>query len=107
MANLWDDIAKTVRDGVDVVVEKTEEYAKIGKIKVEMINIKRNVEKNFTELGGKVYHLVVDEDAADIAGNAEVKGIVERIKSLEADLEDKSEELELVKAKEQPAESTA
>ncbi len=58
MANLWDDIAKTIREGVDTVVEKTEELTKIGKIKIDILNIKRNVQKNFSELGGRVYHLI-------------------------------------------------
>ena len=68
MANLWDDIARTIRDGVGTVVEKTEELTKIGKIKVDIINIKRNVDKNFSELGGKVYHLIVENCFLIIAG---------------------------------------
>ena len=54
MANLWDDIARTIREGVDTVVEKTEELTRIGRIKVDILNIKRKVEKNFSELGGRV-----------------------------------------------------
>ncbi|MFQ5606164.1 MAG: hypothetical protein ACE5HS_23075, partial [bacterium] len=69
MANLWDDIAKTIREGVDTVVEKTEELTKIGMIKMDIINIKRNVDKNFSELGGKVYHLLVEENKAQIAND--------------------------------------
>jgi len=45
MANLWDDIAKTIREGVDTVVEKTEKLTKIGKIKIDILNIKRNIDK--------------------------------------------------------------
>lgn len=100
MTSLWDDIAKTIREGVDTVVEKTEEYTRIGRIKVDILNIKRNVEKNFAELGGKVYHLIVEEKKTQVANNKEVKEIVECVKLLEKELEEKNKELEKVKAKE-------
>jgi len=99
MANLWDDITKTIREGVDSVVEKTEELTKIGRIKVDIINIKRNVEKSFAELGGKVYHLIVEEKAGQIADNKDVKEIIECVKILEKELREKNEQLKQVRTK--------
>jgi hypothetical protein len=100
MANLWDDIARTIRDGVDSVVEKTEELTKIGKIKVDVINIKRNIDKNFAELGGKVYHLVVEEKNTKVAGEKDVTDIIESVKILEKELEEKNAELKNIREKE-------
>jgi len=106
MTNLWDDIAKSIREGVDTVVEKTGELTKMGKIKVDIINIKRNVEKNFAELGGKVYHLIVEEKSTQVAGNKEVKELIECIKILEKELQEKNEEMKNIKSKsESPSES--
>ena len=99
MASLWDDIAKTIREGLDTVVEKTEELTKIGRIRVDIINIKRNVEKNFAELGGRVYHLFVEEKKTEVAGDKEVKEIIECVKILEKELADKKRELEQVRKK--------
>ncbi len=99
MANLWDDIAKTIREGVDTVVEKTEELTKIGKIKIDILNIKRNVEKNFSELGGRVYHLITKEKKTAISADKEATEIIECIKILEKELDDKKSELEKVKSK--------
>jgi len=99
MANLWDDIAKTIREGVDTVVEKTEELTKIGKIKIDILNIKRNVEKNFSELGGRVYHLSIKEKETTISTDKEAKEIIECIKILEKELDDKKSELAKVKSK--------
>ena len=99
MANLWDDIAKTIRDGVDTVVEKTEELTRIGRIKVDILNIKRNVEKNFSELGGRVYQLISKEKNAAISTDKEAKEIIECIKILEKELDDKKSELAKVKSK--------
>jgi len=100
MANLWDDIAKTIREGVDTVVEKTGELTKIGRIKVDILNIKRRIEKDFTELGGKVYHFIVEEKKTQIATDKEVQEIAERIKELENKLQNKNKEIEKIKAKE-------
>ena len=83
MSKLWDDIAKNIREGIDTVVEKTEELTKMGKIKVDIINVKRNIEKNFSELGGRVYHIIVEENSTKIAGDQEVKELIECIKILE------------------------
>ncbi len=99
MSTLWDDITKTIRDSVDTVVGKTEELTKIGKIKVDVINIKRNIEKQFAELGGTVYHLI-EEKKTSITSNADVKTIVEKVKNLEEQLNAKNEELANVKEKE-------
>ncbi len=99
MSNLWDDIAKTIREGVDSVVEKTEELTKIGKTKVDIMNIKRNVEKNFSELGGKVYHLIIEEKKTQITSDKDVKEIIDCIKILEKELQDKNVELKNIKSK--------
>ncbi len=99
MANLWDDIAKTIREGVDTVVEKTEELTRIGRIKVDILNIKRNVEKNFSELGGRVYQLISKEKKTAISTDKEAKEIIECIKILERELDDKKSELAKVKSK--------
>jgi len=100
MSTLWDDIAKTIREGVDTVVGKTEELTKIGKTKVEIINIKRNIEKNFAELGGKVYQLIVEEKQTKIASNVDVKNLIDLVKSLEKELKAKQEELDNTSDKE-------
>lgn len=102
MANLWDDIARTIREGVDTVVEKTEELTRIGRIKVDILNIKRNVEKNFSELGGRVYQLISKEKNAAISTDKEAKEIIECIKILEKELDDKKSELAKVKSKPKP-----
>jgi hypothetical protein len=103
MASLWDDIAKTIREGVDTVVGKTEEYTRIGKIKIDIINIKRNVEKNFAELGGRVYHLMVEKKKPQISGDKDVKKILDSIQLLEKELQSKKAELEKVGKKEPAA----
>lgn len=99
MSNLWADITKSIKVGIDTVVEKTEELTKIGKIKVDILNINRKIEKEFSELGGKVYKLILEENNTNISKDTAVQNMVKKINSLEKELRAKNEELEQVKLK--------
>ncbi len=105
MTDLWEDIQKTIREGVTTIAEKTEELTKIGRAKVEILNIKRQIERQFTELGGKVYNLIAEEGSARVASNPEVKEVIAEIQRLEKQLEVKRKEIEdLSRGKEEPSE---
>ena len=93
-----DDLAKFFKKGITVVARKTDEYTKIGKIKVEIIGIKRDIEKRFGELGGRTFQLIAEESNTKIATNDEVKSIIEAIKQLNEKLGLKKEELDRVRA---------
>ncbi len=93
MASLLDNI----RDGLELVVDKTEEYGKIGKLKVDIFSIKRNIEKQFTELGGRTYEILNGEGPKTVAKDEEVKKIVEELQGLEKQLQEKEVEIEKVK----------
>ncbi|MBD3290842.1 hypothetical protein GF337_18690 [candidate division KSB1 bacterium] len=93
----WEDFTAMFKKGVSVVAKKTDEYTKIGKIKVDIIAIKREIDKNFTQLGSKVYQLVVEENTTKIASDDEVKVISNSIKELNEKLDAKKQELEAVR----------
>lgn len=87
----------SIREGLELVIDKTEEYSRIGKLKVDIFGIKRNIERQFVELGGRVYELMTGEQTPDIRKDEECKKIVETVKSLEKQLEEKEAEIEKVK----------
>lgn len=89
-------LLESIRDGFELVVDKTEEYGKIGKLKVDIFSIKRNIEKQFTELGGRVFELLTEEK--NVKTDDEVKKLVAEIKKLEEDLHQKEAEINKVKA---------
>ncbi len=93
-----DDLTNMVKKGISTVAKKTDEYTKIGKIKVDIIGIKRDIDKKFNELGGKTYQLIAEENNSKIAANEEVKKIIENVKQLNQSLEAKKNELEQVRA---------
>ena len=94
MASLLD----SIRDGLELVVDKTEEYGKIGKLKVDIFSVKRNIEKQFTELGGRTFEILTSEGTKTVAKDTEVKKIVEELQALEEQLKNKEAEIELVKS---------
>lgn len=101
MSTLWDtikkglaDSAKIAKEGAQIAAEKAEELGKKSKIMIEINRTKRKIEKNFTEIGGKVYHNIMEEKDKDVAGNAEIKTLLEDVLNLENDLNDKQVELD-------------
>ena len=102
MASLLDNI----RDGLELVVDKTEEYGKIGKLKVDIFSIKRNIEKQFTELGGRTFEVLTGEGPKSVAKDEEVKKIVEELQGLEEQLQQKEAEIAQVKVEKEKERQT-
>ncbi len=103
MTTLWDSIrkglidgAKMAKEGAHIAAEKAEELGKKSKIMLDISNIKRKIEKNFTELGGKTYHLIQEEKVKEISDNTDIKTLLKTIKTLESDLRKKHSELEQI-----------
>jgi hypothetical protein len=94
MPSLWDDIKKTVQEGVAVAAEKTDELRKIGKVKVDIINLNRSLDKSYKDLGMAVHeHLSSGKKTAvnqvpkikELAGA--IDGLVESLKQKETEIE--------------------
>ena len=96
-STLWEDIKKTVKEGVSVAAEKTEEYTKIGKVKVDVLNIKRNIEKLHEDLGKEVYRSISTGKKADLASNEKVAGLVKKLDDQNEMLKKKEKEIEKIK----------
>ncbi len=98
MPSLWEKVKKSVKEGVTVAADKTEEYTRIGKIKLDIAGLNRKREKQFAELGEKVYHLFGEKKAGGISQDKGVKDLVAGIKALEDELEEKKKKIEEIKA---------
>jgi predicted HicB family RNase H-like nuclease len=97
MASLFDDLTDGIRDGINFVVDKTDEYSKIGKLKLDMVGIKRNIEKLFAELGGRVYEVLKEGESAVLRDDEEVKRMINEIKALEDNLDEKKNEIKSIR----------
>ncbi|MFC1477464.1 hypothetical protein ACFL6L_03245 [candidate division KSB1 bacterium] len=103
MTTLWDNIkkglkdsAKIAKEGAHIVGEKGVELGKKSKIHYEISRIKGQIEKQFTELGGKVFHAMAEDNVTDFGADEEVNGFITHIQELESELRVKEEELKHV-----------
>ncbi|MFH0778240.1 MAG: hypothetical protein V2A71_06365 [Candidatus Eisenbacteria bacterium] len=93
MGSLWDNVKKGVTEFYESAAERTDELARVSVRKLDIVGIKRNIGHEMADLGGRVYHMVVEEAATDIAGDADVKTHIESIRRLEAFLKEKEAEI--------------
>ncbi len=70
-----------IREGAVAVKEKAEKLTEEGKRQYKLFELKTKVQKEITELGGKVYGLICAEK--DPVADSRVKAIVSKIKKLE------------------------
>jgi hypothetical protein len=103
---MWDDIKKTIKNGVSVAAQKTEEYTKVGKIKVDIFNIKRTIDKAYSDIGEEVFALLSANPKAVVAQNPKVLELVKAIVKNKQDIEAKEKEIEALKKDEEPKKET-
>ncbi len=93
LETIWEKTKKTLVDIFETGREKAEEYTKKGKEKWEIYTLRREIAKEFTQLGGLVYNLLVEKGTTKIAGNPEVKEKIAKIQGLEEDLRKKEKSI--------------
>ncbi len=71
-----------VKEGVSVVKDKAEELTEEGKKKFRIFELKTKVQKEISELGGRVYDLRTK--TKNPMSDSKVKAIISRIKKIEA-----------------------
>jgi len=112
-SKLWDDVRKSLQDLGNLAAEKgkvfskaaadkAEELTRTGKLKLDILQVNREIDHLFSQLGGKVYHLESENALDTIPGDEEIQKIFAKIKELEAkkkDLEKKVESIPEEKAK--------
>ncbi len=98
MDTLWDKVRKNLVEWYDVAYEKTDELARVGKKKIEIAGVNRAIEKQLSELGGKVYD-IMDSKKKNIVirEDKRVIELIKEIKKLEKQLHQKEKEIEAIK----------
>ena len=86
METTWNKIKKSVSEGFQNLSEKTNEMTQIGRLKIEIIAVKRDIERAFIELGGQVYHNLKSKHKDDLLSDQRIIKLVKDIKSLELKL---------------------
>ena len=106
MDALWDRVKKNLVEWYGAAYDKTDELARIGRKKVEIMGVNRAIEKHLLELGGRVYDIVEGRgEAIPIADDARVQELIVEVKDLEQQLEIKEKEIEEIKKEKQREET--
>jgi hypothetical protein len=84
--NAWEKIKRSVRDGAALSIEKIEEYSKIGKLKVEEFATKKKIERNYVDIGERVFELVQAKKNSEATTDIVVKKAIANIESLKNEL---------------------
>lgn len=96
MSKFFNSISKLVVDGYNNISDKAEEVTRIGRIKIEIIAAKRDIEKLFVELGGRFYNNY-NSKKVDLFKNKEIAELIAKVKVKEKELEDLKKKIEKVK----------
>ena len=83
MSTFWETVRKNISAGIHTVSEKTDELTKIGRLKIEIVAVKRDIEKSFMELGGRVYDLLKSDKKISMAKDSEIQNLTKKISGFE------------------------
>ena len=99
MNKLWDDLKDNMKEWGASAVEKAEEisrvavakgeeFTKISKIKIEIMQLEKEIIKNFEKLGKLVHRYAQDDNVVNFTGNTEFFHIIKNIdkKNIQIDL---------------------
>jgi hypothetical protein len=93
---LWQEVKENLVDWCTTAADKTQELSRIGVRAYDKFGIRRDIERQFTELGGLVYE-ALEAGRDGVLTDATVTAIVARINELQNDLKRKQEEIDHIK----------
>jgi predicted RNase H-like nuclease (RuvC/YqgF family) len=96
MGKFFNSISKMVVESYNNISDKAEEVTKIGRVKIEIIATKRDIEKLFVELGGRFYNDFGNNSTA-IYKDKEIKNLIAQIKEKEEHLEFLNNKIDKIK----------
>ena len=97
MNKLWDDLKDNMKEWSASAVEKAEEisrvavakgeeFTKISRIKIEILQLQKEKSKDYEKLGGLVYHHAQDDNMANFTGNTEFFEIIKQINKVDKEI---------------------
>tara|TARA_Y100000741_G_scaffold127913_1_gene96403 strand:+ start:733 stop:1140 length:408 start_codon:yes stop_codon:yes gene_type:complete len=104
MNKLWDDLKDNMKEWGASAVEKAEEisrvavakgeeFTKISKLKIDIIQLQKEKSKCYEKLGKLAYHNTNDDNMANFTGHADFFGLVKKVNDLDRDIIDKDKKI--------------
>ena len=99
MPGFWKKVKKTLKESAEIiketavtVAEKTQEATEMGKLKIQIMGLNRAAEKNFAEMGGRVYELL-ESGVKNILFDAKLRKLVDKARQYEEKINKAEEKL--------------
>ncbi len=93
MSDLWERVKKTASDIYSTASERTVEGVNLGVKHLDVVSLRRDLSREFTGLGGRVYQLLRRDQAGDIPDDPTVLHHLRRLEELEERLEERESEI--------------
>lgn len=93
MSDLWENIKKNLYETSEVIADKVDEYSRIGRIRIDLMNIKRRLVRRFTELGAMTFEQLEDDQKHDLRDDPDVRNLINEIKEIQKELAAKKQQL--------------
>ncbi len=98
MAPLWDDVKNAIVEGYVYASDKAEEVTQIGRAKVEILKLNRQIARLMGDMGGRVFEMFESGEADAIASDESIKESVDKIRGCRADITKWEQEIKAAKA---------
>jgi hypothetical protein len=84
--NVFEKVKKGLKDSAALSIEKIEEYTKVGKLKIEEFSAKRKIERNYVDIGERVYELISEKKGSEIEKDIIVSNAIDNVNNLKEEL---------------------
>lgn len=89
MPGFWKKVKRTLKEGAEIIKEKaltvaerTQEATEMGKLRIQIMGLSRDAEKNFAEMGGRVYELL-GSGVKNVLFDAKLRKLIDKAKKYE------------------------
>lgn len=104
MNKLWDDLKDNMKEWGASAVEKAEEisrvavakgeeFTKISKLKIDIIQLQKEKSKFYEKLGKLTYRNANDDNMANFTGHTDFFDLVEKVNKLDSEIMDKDKNI--------------
>ena len=115
MSNLWNEIKENVKqwsasaiekaeEVSKLAVEKTGDFTKISKIKLDIRQTQKDIDNVFEDLGRYIYLQVKDENVTNFKTNTEFNNTIQKIDGFKEKINSFETEIDLIKKEVEEAE---
>jgi hypothetical protein len=106
MAPLWDDVKNAIVDGYVYASDKAEEVTQIGRAKVEILKLNRQIARLMGDMGGRVFEMFESDEQAAIPDDESLGDSVEKIRGFRQDISKWEKEIQQAKVERDAGSST-